>query len=124
MNNNTIRNLKIENLIWIIYLFISIAALISNYFEEDYIKTKNFKDFRTYKTINIEIFIVAFFIYLYFVYLNYKNISNLKKNASKKKVLIANVNFIASILFLLGGSIYLFTESISQTPDEDAEIEF
>ena len=67
MNNNTIRNLKIENLIWIIYLFISIAALVSNYFEEDYIKTKNFKDFRTYKTINVEIFIVAFFIYLYFV---------------------------------------------------------
>lgn len=105
-----VKDIHIENLIWITYFFIAIAAIISNYIEENYIKTKNIKDFKTYKTINITIFIIAFFIYLYFVYFNYKNISNLKKNASKQKVLNTNINFIASILFLIGGIFYLYTE--------------
>lgn len=116
------RDIRIENFIWIIYFFIAIAAIVSNYFEENYIKTKNIKNFKTYKTINITIFIIAFFIYLYFVYFNYKNVSNLKKNASKQKVLNTNINFIASILFLIGGLFYLYTESNSLNTEDEVAI--
>ena len=110
MDFKKLKEIKIENFIWIIYFFITISALVSNYYEEDYIKTKSSKDYKIFKNINVTLFTVAFFIYLYFVYLNYKNISNLRKNTSKKKVLYANINFIAAILFLIGGILYLYTE--------------
>ena len=110
MDFEKLKEIKIENFIWIIYFFITISALVSNYYEEDYIKTKSSKDYRIFKNINVTLFTVAFFIYLYFVYLNYKNITNLRKNTSSKKVLYANINFIAAILFLIGGILYLYTE--------------
>lgn len=114
-----LRDIHIENFIWIVYLFISTAALISNNFESDYIIKQQKKDYRIYKKINITIFIVAFFIYLYFLYHNVKNVSELKKNASNdKKVLFAQINVIAAILFLVGGILYLYTES----NDIDVEI--
>jgi len=114
-----LRDIRIENFIWIVYLFISAAALLSNYFETDYIKTKNKKDYYIYKKINITIFIIAFFIYLYFLYRNYKNVSELKKTISNnKKVLYSQINLIAAILFLIGGILYLYTES----NDIDTEI--
>ena len=117
--NNKIKDIKRENFIWITYFFISIFAIISNYYEEKFVKTHNIKNFKTFKNINTTIFLIAFFIYLYFVYLNYRNVSTLKKNASKKKVLYSNINFIASILFLIGGIFYLFTESTSNEIEED-----
>ena len=110
MDFEKLKEIKIENFIWIIYFFITISALVSNYYEEDYIKTKSSKDYRIFKNINVTLFTVAFFIYLYFVYLNYKNITNLRKNTSQKKVLYANINFIAAVLFLIGGILYLYTE--------------
>lgn len=107
-----LRDIYIENFIWVIYLFISAAALLSNYYESDYLKTHNLKDYQTYKNINITIFSIAFFIYLYFLYRNYKNVSELKKTISNnKKVLFAQINLIAAILFLVGGILYLYTES-------------
>lgn len=107
-----LRDIHIENFIWIVYLFISTAALISNKFEEHFVKTNNSQDYRIFKKINITIFIVAFFIYLYFLYHNVKNVSELKKNISNdRKVLFAQINVIAAILFLVGGILYLYTES-------------
>ena len=122
MIGGKLKNIQIENLIWLIYFFISIAAIVSNYFETNYIKYKNINDFKHYKTINITIFTIAFFIYLYFVYINYKNISTLKKNASKQKVLNSNINFIASLLFLIGGILYLYTESKSLNTEDEIAI--
>ena len=122
MEREKIRSLHIENFIWIVYFFIAISALVSNYYEEDYVKTHKVTDAKIFKNINLGVFIVAFFIYLYFVRLNYKNVSNLKKDASKKSILISNVNFIASLLFLLGGSLYLFTEA--STHNDTDEIGF
>jgi len=114
-----LRDIRVENFIWIIYLFISVSALISNYYESDYLKTNKKQDYRIFKRINITIFIVAFFIYLYFLYRNFKNVSELKKTISNdKKVLFAQINVIAAILFLVGGILYLYTES----NDIDVEI--
>lgn len=107
-----LRDIQIENFIWIIYLFISAAALLSNYYESDYLKTNNIKEYKIYKKINITIFIIAIFIYLYFLYKNYKNVTELKKTISNnKEVLYSEINLIAAILFLVGGILYLYTES-------------
>lgn len=113
-----LRDIQIENFIWIIYLFISASALLSNFYESDYLKTNNKKDYRIYKKINISIFIIAIFIYLYFLYKNYKNVSELKKTISNNKtVLYSEINLIAAILFLVGGILYLYTESNNIDPE-------
>ena len=98
---NYIKELEIENLIWIIYIFISILAIISNYYEKKYYYFKIFKDKEKYRQINMTIFTIALIIYLYFYYLQIKN-----KSTSKNE----NLKTYANLLFIIAGAIFLFTE--------------
>lgn len=127
MGNNkekeTLTEVRIEDYIWIIYIFLASFALISNYFEKEYLKKHNKKDENIFRTINTEIFIVTFIIYLYFVYINYKHIKKLGPNTSLKKFIVENASFIASILFLIGGGIFLLI-SIFGNDDEDILLNF
>mgnify|MGYP007131989769 CR=1 FL=1 len=82
MDNETLNEIRIEDYIWIIYIFLAIFAIVSNYFEKEYLKKHDKKDENTFRTINTEIFIVTFLIYLYFVYINYKHIKRLDENSS------------------------------------------
>ena len=73
--NNSLSELKIENLIWIIYIFIAIFALVSNHYERKYYYFHIVKDKQKYRYINITIFEVSIVIYLYFLYRNFKHIN-------------------------------------------------
>ena len=115
--NEKLKKLKIEDFIWIIYIFIAIFAIVSNYYEKEYNLTNNAVYKNNYKSINITIFIVAFFIYLYFLYLNYQNVNSLN-NPSKKEARDSQISLIASILFLIGGICYLFVEIDTYDPVE------
>lgn len=117
-----LNRLRTEDMIWIIYLFISIAALISDKYERDFLLTKNYQSQKKFKLINITIFIVAFFIYFYFVIINYQDINSLKKEATKKEVITSHVALIAALLFLVGGIINIWVELNRDTPDEDVGI--
>ena len=119
----TLNELRVEDFIWIIYIFLSIFALISNHFERQYDITRNKKDKKTFQTINTTIFTITFFIYIYFVYLNIKNLKGLDPTSSPRRILTANSNFIAATLFLIGGTIYLLT-SIFGDPEEEALLNF
>lgn len=117
---NELRN---EDFIWVIYIFLSIFALVSNYFEKRYDITGNKKDKNTFRKINTAIFTVTFFIYIYFLYLNIKNLKRLDSNSSPLRKLTSNANFIAASLFFIGGTIYLLT-SIFGDPEEDVLLNF
>ena len=110
---NRLKRLKTEDFIWIIYFFIAAFAIISNAFEKDYIKTNNITSFRKSKNINIVLFFIAFFIYLYFVLLFTKDLSNMERNFNNSKYRNTFLQLIASLLFLIGGAIYLIQEVIS-----------
>ncbi len=110
---NRLKRLKTEDFIWIIYFFIAAFAIISNAFEKDYIKTNNITSFRKSKNINIVLFFIAFFIYLYFVLLFTKDLSNMERNFNNPKYRNTFLQLIASLLFLIGGAIYLIQEVIS-----------
>ncbi len=113
-----LQRLNQEDLIWIIYFFIVIGALLSNYFERKFLFTENGKYQKKFKILNITIFCVAFFIYLYFVLLNYENIASLRKNATKKEVITSQAGLIAAILFLVGGIINIFVEIYSDDTED------
>ncbi len=108
-----------EDLIWIIYFFIVIGALLSNNYERNYLKTGDSSQQKKFRLLNITIFSVAFFIYFYFVLTNYEDIKTLRRNASKKEVLNAQIALISSLLFLVAGALALIAELNRPGADED-----
>lgn len=99
---NNLDEIKIENIIWIIYIFLSIFALISNYYESKYQTFQIFQDKQKYRCINIAIFEVALIIYLYFLYVHFKHINNQNK--------YSYISTFGSILFVVAGAIFLYCE--------------
>lgn len=112
-----LQRLRNEDFIWILYLFISIFAIISDSFERKFVVNKDLKSQKIFKTINITIFITALFIYAYFVLINYQDIESLKKDVSKKEGLNRHLSLISSLLFLIGGALALYIELNSGSPD-------
>ena len=47
-----LKNLDKENIIWLIYIFIFVMAIVSNYYEEKYLFTKDYKSKKVYTNIN------------------------------------------------------------------------
>ncbi len=114
---NKIRETQVEDIVWIVYLFIIAANLYSNYLQRDYIKNHNVRSRDLFRKINLYVLIVAFIIYLYFVYLSYGSVKNLKKNASSKTVFLTNLTLISAILFLIAGALNIFIQNNSVTDD-------
>ena len=110
--SENLKELEIEDFIWVISLFSACFALLSNKLEKDYLYTHNLSKEKEYKTINITLLVIAFFIYLYFMMLNYKRI---KRNTHKsfKQMRINNANFLAATLIVLATIIYIMTSILS-----------
>ena len=53
--NEKLKELSIENIIWLVYIFIAIFALISNYYESKYYYTNNIEDRKKQRYILIDI---------------------------------------------------------------------
>lgn len=114
----TLRTLEIEDIIWIVSLFTAAMALVSNQLERDYLKNNNLQSRRAYKTINRTILTIAFFIYLYFLFLAYTNLKRNSPNLTFKQARALNANFIAAILMVVAGTIYLVLELSSSSSAE------
>ena len=114
-----LQRLSEENLVWVVYFFIIIAALLSNAYEKYFLETGDLRKQKIFRTLNITIFCVAFFIYLYFVIISYESVQELRDNSTKKEVLSAHVTLIASILFLVAGGLALWSEINRENPDTD-----
>ena len=118
--NETLKNIQTEDLIWIIYLFLAIASLISNEYEKKtLLRTGNQRN-NDSKKINVTIFTITFIIYIYFAYINLKDIQKIKngiQNNSTRSIIESQARLIASLLFIVGGAIYLITEANSSTEE-------
>ena len=107
-NNDVLKDIETENFIWIVYLFIIGISFIANNFEKDYFINGSLDSKDKYRIINIFVFATALVIYMYFFYDNYKTIKNLDCNSSNEKIFFNNLNFIASILIVIAGCIFLY----------------
>ena len=115
MNDVSIQRINIENIIWIIYIFIILFNLYSNYLEKKYLNDKDIELLKKFHKINETISFVIIFIYIYFLYVSYISIRE-NKNSTLNTYL--NINLIVSILFLIGGLLSFYTvkniDSISE----------
>lgn len=107
-NDEVLRTIETENFVWIVYLLIIGLSFLGNSFEKDYYVNGSIDSKYKYRIINIFIFAIALLIYLYFFYDNYKTVINLDCNSSYEKVLFNNLNYIASLLVVCAGVIFLY----------------
>ena len=101
-----LKQIKIENYIWIIYLGIIILSYCANYYEKDYFLTKKEKSKRKYRKLNSTVFIILIIIYSYF---EKEAINSFKtKNKSIEQQKYDTLSLIASTLVLISGYIFLY----------------
>lgn len=123
MNNNEINNrlkqIEIEDYIWIIYIGIIILSFYSNNLEADYYINNNLESKEKYRRSLILIFLILIVVYLYFLKGSITDIKNLKPWDSDKKKELVTLSFIASLLIVISGFIFLYIA----LNDEDLNVE-
>jgi len=119
MNNSRIKEIDIENVIFVIYYIIITLSIIDNYIEKKYLIYRNEEDKQTYRNLLFIIFVIAFLIYLYYTIAGIKGLKNITDPEVKK---LNELSVLASILVLISGAIYLYI--IYQDRDINVEIAF
>ena len=106
--NDKLKELKIEDFIWFIYIFIILLSWYSNTLERKYFINNDLESKEKYRKIMIFIFSVLIIVYLYFLKDSYKDLQNLNDNDSPKTKSLIYLSFIASFLIVISGVIFLY----------------
>lgn len=114
-----LEDIKIENIVWIIYIGIIILSWYANSKEKKYLLYKDLLSKKEYQNLLILIFTILVIIYFYFAKSGYEDILNLTSYDSPKKQMLTKFAFIGSFLILVSGIIYLVLAIL----DDEIEIE-
>ena len=106
--NNRLKQIKIEDYVWLIYIGIIFLSWYSNNLERDYLINNNEISKEKYQNILVFIFLVLLIIYLYFFKGSFDDFLNLKISDSNKKKELVTLAFIGMLLFVVGGIIFLY----------------
>ena len=117
--NNRLREIKIEDFIWIIYVAIIFLSWISNDIERRYFKFNDLKARDNYRKIISIIFTILVVIYIYFLMESIGDLKNLKPTDTDKKKFFVFLSFLGSLLILVSGIIFLYIA----LQDEDIDVE-
>ncbi len=119
---NKLKELKIEDSVWIIYIGIIALSWYSNDLERRYFLNKDLKSKDEYRRILIIIFSILVVVYLYFVKDSYYGLKNIKPTDSIKKKELTSLSFMGSLLIAISGLIFLYIAVMDS--DIDVEIAF
>ena len=103
-----LKQINIENKIWIIYIGIIILSWYSNYLEKKYFLNNDLASRKKYRDIIILIFSILTIVYFYFLKSSIDDINNLKPTDSTKKKNLVYLSFIGSLLIFISGIIFLY----------------
>ncbi len=117
-----LKEIKIENWIWVIYIGIILLSWYANSKEKHFFLYNDEQSRKQYQEISIFIFAVLLIIYGYFTKDSYKDVQELTSADSQKKQTLTYMSFIGSVLILISGILFL----IIAIEDEniDTEIAF
>lgn len=120
--NEKLKEIKTEDIIWIVLIGIIILSFISNNYERKYYINNDGKSKDKYQSLNILISAILVIIYLYFLKGSIDSLKKLKPSDSSKKKNLVTLSFIASLLITISGVIFLY---ISITDNNlDVELAF
>ena len=120
--NNKLKQLKIEDYIWIIYIGIIFLSWYSNSLERKYYIYNDINSKNKYQKTMILIFSILIIVYLYFLKDAWNDYKNLKPYDSIKKRKLITLSFIASLMIAISGAIFLFIALNNQ--ELDVELAF
>ena len=102
-----LKDIEIENKIWIIYVGIIILSWYANSKEKTFLLYNDEKAKKEYQNLLILIFSILVIIYYYFAKDSYYKLININEFDSDKKKHLLYLSFIASFLILISGIIFL-----------------
>lgn len=114
-----LKDIKIENYIWIIYIGIIVLSWYANSKEKDFIINKNENSKKEYQALMILIFTILLFIYYYFTIDSYDDVKELIPLDSKKKIILCYASFVGSFLILISGIIFLIIAILDDNIDTE-----
>ena len=117
--NDKLKQLKIEDFIWVIYIFIIFLSWYSNSLERKYFIYNDLESKEKYRKIIIFIFSILIIVYLYFLKDSFNDLQRLNFDDSNKKKKLIYLSFIASLLIAVSGFIFLYIA----VNDEDLNVE-
>lgn len=114
-----LKDIKVEDFIWFIYIGIIILSYYSNSLEKKYYLFNDLEAKGKYRKIIILIFSILLIVYLYFLNSSYSDLKDLSPCDTDKKKKLIYLSFIGSLLIAISGFIFLYI-AIS---DEDLNVE-
>ena len=114
-----LKELKIEDFIWIIYIGIIFFSWYSNSLERKYYLNNDEISKKKYRKIMTIIFSILVVVYLYFLKDSYDGLVSLKKSDTNKKKNLTMLSFIASLMIFISGLIFLYIS----LEDDDLNVE-
>ena len=106
--NKRLKELDIEDFIWIIYIGIIALSFYSNSLERKYFLYNDDTFKEKYRNILIIIFLILVIVYIYFLKDAWDSIKSLKVNDSEEKKNLTYLSFIASFLIAISGVVFLY----------------
>ncbi len=113
-----LQRLEIEDIIWIIYLFLIFFNLYSNKLEKEFALENNQTKKREAYEINVVVLVVVFIIYLYFLGISYEDYATLSPASPAKKKELTEIVLLSAIFFVAGGALALYA-GINNDFDEE-----
>lgn len=114
-----LQQLKIEDLIWFIYIIIIFASWYANYLERKYFVFNDLISKEKYRKIMIYIFLVLIVVYFNFLKSSIEDLKKINNEDSLKKKKLTVISFIGSLLIFISGLIFLYIA----IKDEDLDVE-
>ena len=117
--NDKVKELRSEEIIWLIYIGIIALSFYSNKLERDYFINNNVKSKEKYTNVMVFIFLVLLIVYMYFAKTSLDDVKNLNYNDSNEKKNLTYLSFMGSFLILISGVIFLYIA----IQDENLDVE-
>ena len=102
-----LREINIENYVWIIYIGIIFLSWYANSKEKKFILYDDLNSKEEYQNLMIIIFTILLFIYYYFTKDSFDDVKSLNSSDTSKKKYLVYASFIGSTLILISGIIFL-----------------
>lgn len=93
-----LKRLNFEDMLWIIFIFLSFCNIVGNHFEKKYLHSNAFQDKHMANEVFLFALTVTFFIYIYFFIRNYHSF----KNSSPKERFTYTIKVLGSIFLIIG----------------------
>lgn len=117
-----LRQLLIEDYIWVLYVGIILLSWYSNSLERKYYVNNDLEAKDKYRNILIVIFSILLLVYFYFLESAFEDVKNLKSSDSDERKRLVLISFFGSLCVFISGVVFLYVAITDH--DLDVELAF